>query len=187
MTSQVFAKLFFLQALSSSPPAFPSPSLKRDQKRETRKQKWVLTSSPGSPPAVSAFLFGGWPSALPSPPGTAVWRRAVPLWRPAPVGSSPGRSSAPLSERHTQRAVIAPAFKHKALLASLCSDIDTKESEPPLNGTLTLFVPGSKQMSKFLQDPHSTGLSNNLYRNPLLYLLGVEGDLTQFQRCLAKI
>lgn len=144
MTSQVLAKWFFLQALSSPPPAFPSPSLKRDQKRETRKQKWVLTSSPGSPPAVSSFLFGGWPGALPFQPGTAVWRPGVPWWRPAPVWSSPGRSSAPLSERHMQRAVIAPSFKHKALLASLRSEIDTKESEPSLNGTLYLvyFVPG---------------------------------------------
>lgn len=128
MTSQVFAKLFFLQALSSSPPAFSSPFLKRDQKRETRKQKWVLTSSPGSPPAVSFFLFEGWPSALPFQPGTAVWRPGVPWWHPAPVWSSPERSSAPLSERHMQWTVIAPSFKHKALLASLSSEIDTKES-----------------------------------------------------------
>lgn len=32
------------------------------------------------------------------------------------------------------------------------------------------------EKSKFLQDPHSTELSNNLHRNPLIFLLEVEGE-----------
>lgn len=31
-------------------------------------------------------------------------------------------------------------------------------------------------MSKFLQGPHSIGLSNNFYRNYLMYLLELEGE-----------
>lgn len=34
----------------------------------------------------------------------------------------------------------------------------------------------TQKMSKFLQGPHSIGLSNNLYRNYLIYLLEVEGN-----------